>query len=301
MKSILQSKEWARFKKSQGFEIFELDGLYVHKRNLPTGRNFLYIPEADASAVNQGHLDEIKKLAQAQKSIFARLEIADKFTENADQMIKALGFIKAFEEVQPKWRQIVDISPPEDEILSQMKQKGRYNIKVAQKHNVEIKKGPENLKTFYTLYQETVKREKITGRSLNYFKNLVDNFSETDYLEIYLATYQNEPVAGALVTFYDGLASYTYGGSSRSHKEVMAPYLLHWKIIQDAKARGCKKYDLLGRTKPGEEGKWGGVTRFKEQLGGEAVEILGSYDFVNQPTLYKLFKFAERIRRKQDS
>jgi len=300
MKSVLQSKEWAQFKKTQGFEIFELDGLYVHKRNLPAGRNFLYIPEADASAVNQGHLDEIKKLAQAQKSIFARLEINDKFSENADQMIQALGFVKAFEEVQPKWRQIIDISKSEEEILAQMKQKGRYNIKVAQKHDVEIKKGKENLETFYTLYQETVKREGITGRSLEYFKKMVDNFLETDYLEIYLATYQNEPVAAAIITFYDGIAGYMYGGSSRSHKEVMAPYLMHWKIIQDAKTRGCTKYDLLGRTKPETEGKWAGVTRFKEQLGGEAVEILGSYDFVNQSFAYKLFKTAEKLRRKQE-
>jgi len=301
MKSILQSKEWSEFKKSQGFEIFELDGLFVHKRNLPAGRNFLYIPEADASAVNQGHLDQIKKLTKEQKSVFARLEIADNFTENADQMIQALGFIKAFEEVQPKWRQIIDISRAESDILSQMKQKGRYNLHLAEKKGVEVKKGSENLKIFYDLYGQTVKREGITSRSLQYFENMVDKFKNTDYLEIYLATYQEEPVAGALITFYDGLASYMYGGSSRGHKEVMAPYLLHWKIMQDAKERGCSKYDLLGRTKPGKEGKWAGVTRFKEQLGGEAVEILGSYDFINQNFNYKLFKTVEKLRRKSDN
>jgi lipid II:glycine glycyltransferase (peptidoglycan interpeptide bridge formation enzyme) len=301
MKSILQSKEWAEFKKSQGFEIFELDGLYVHKRILPFGRNFLYIPEADASKVTQGHLSDLKKLASEQNSIFARLEISDSFSENSDQMLRALGFIKAFEEIQPKWRQIIDISKSEQDILTQMKPKGRYNIKVAQKHSVKITHGNENLKTFYSLYLETVKREGITGRSLQYFKNMVDKFKDTDYLEIYLATYQDEPVAGALITFCDGLASYMYGGSSRSHKEVMAPYLLHWQIIQDALKRGCTKYDLLGRTKPGKEGKWTGVTRFKEQLGGEAVEITGSYDFVHQPVYYKLFKFVEKMRRKNDN
>ena len=300
MKSILQSKEWAQFKKQQGFEIFELDGLYIHKRKVPAGRNFLYIPEADASAVNQGHLDAVKKLAKEQNSVFARLEIADSFSENADQMIRALGFLKAFEEVQAKWRQVVDITKSEEEILSQMKQKGRYNLHLAEKKGVKISRGIDNLKAFYSLYQETVKREGISGRTLEYFQNMVDNFKNTDYLEIYIATYQNEPVAAALVTFYDGLSSYMYGGSSRSHKEVMAPYLLHWKVMQDAKARGCSRYDLLGRSKPGEEGKWSGVTRFKEQLGGEAVEILGSYDYINQNFPYKVFKIAEKLRRKND-
>lgn len=318
MKSILQTEEWANFKKSQDFEIFKLGELYVHKRNLPTGKNFLYVPEADASYLTPGHLEDLKKLTKEQKSVFARLEIVNKFTENADQMIRALGFSKAFEEVQPKWRQIIDISKTEEEILAQMKQKGRYNIKVAQRHEVRIENLESRIKnetdleenlnskslilnSFYKLYSETVKREGITGRSLKYFEQMIDNFSETDYLEIYLATYHNKPVAGALITFYDGLASYIYGGSSRDHKEIMAPYLMHWQIMKDAKARGCTKYDLLGRSKPGNDrGKWAGVTRFKEQLGGEAVEILGSYDYVNQPFWYKTFKFAEKIRRKND-
>jgi len=301
MKSILQSSEWAKFKAAQGFEIFELDGLCVHKRNLPFGKNFLYIPEAGANLLTPSHIEQIKHLAKKENSIFARLEILDRFSQNADQMVRAFGFIKAFEQVQPKWRQIIDISKSEEEILAQMKQKGRYNIKVAQKHGVKITTANENLKAFYDLYAQTVKREGITGRTTSYFQKIVDNFEQTDYLVVFSATYQNEPVAGAIITFYDGVASYLYGGSSRSHRDVMAPYLMHWEIMREAKKRGCSAYDLLGISAPGKQGKWAGVTKFKEQLGGEAVEILGSYDFVNQSLWYKLFKFAEKIRRKNDN
>ncbi len=307
MRSILQTHEWAKFKASQDFEILELNGIFVHKRKLPLGKNFLYIPEVAASQITPGHIEEAKKLAKKLNSIFIRLEVVDKYSDNADKMIQAFGFVRAFEQVQPKWRQVIDISKSEDEILAQMKQKGRYNLRLAQRHDVKVESQnskvtieSQKIKDFYSLYTETVKREKITGRTADYFQKMVDNFADTDYLEIFLATYQNKPVAAALVSYFDSVASYLYGGSSREHREVMAPYLMHWKIIQKAKERGCKSYDLLGRSAPEKQGKWSGVTKFKEQFGGEAVEILGSYDFVSQSFWYGLFKMAEKIRRKQD-
>lgn len=312
MKSILQTPEWAEFKKSQGWEILNLGEIFIHKRSLPLGQNFLYLPEVSASDISPQQIEELKKITKNNRSVFTRLELIDRFNENSYKLIRSFGFNKAFEQVQPKWRQIINLGLSEEEILAQMKSKGRYNIRVAERHEIRIKnlelriKNGETdldskfllLNSFYKLYTETVKREGITGRSLKYFTDMLDSFSETDYLEIYIASYKNEPVAGALVSFYEGVASYLYGGSSREHKEVMAPYLMHWKITKDAKARGVKTYDLLGRDAPETVGKWAGVTRFKEQFGGEAVEILGSFDYVNKPAMYKLFRVAERFRRK---
>lgn len=308
MKSILQTKEWANFKASQGFGILNIGELFVHKRNLPYGQNFLYLPEVSSDYLTAQNMDEIKKLATHQKSIFARIELINPYSENADKIIQSFGFVKSFEQVQPKWRHVIDIDKSEDEILAQMKSKGRYNIRLAQKKQVEVKSYNSKvisssdrgvIKKLYELVVQTTKREKITGRSLNYFAKMVDSFAETDYLEIYIASYQNKPLAGALVSYYDGVASYLYGGSSSEHREVMAPYALHWQIIKDAKARGMKKYDMLGRAKiDDEKSKWAGVTRFKEQFGGEAVEILGSYDFIKDRLKYHVFKTFERMRRR---
>jgi len=306
MKSILQTKHWADFKASQNFKILNIDELFVHKRNLSYGQNFLYLPEVSSDYLTAQNMDQIKKLAVDQESIFARVEFIDQFSENADKIIRSFGFAKSFEQVQPKWRHIIDISKSEDEILAQMKSKGRYNVRVAERHEVKIKKlkiknqnDNGKIKEFYALVEKTVQREKISGRTLEYFKKMIDNFSDTDYLEIYIASYRGKPLAGALISFYDGVASYLYGGSSSDHREVMAPYAMHWQIIKDAKARGMQKYDMLGRAKPGDEkSKWIGVTRFKEQFGGEAVEILGSYDFVVKPTHYRIFKILEKLRRK---
>jgi len=322
VRSILQTTEWAEFKKTQGFEILHLGEIFVHKRSLPLGQSFLYLPEVDTDDINPAQLEELKKITREQKSVFARVEFLNPFSENFHKLIRSMRFVPAFEQVQPKWRQIVDLAGSEEEILAGMRPKGRYNIRLAERHQVRIQISkfkvqndpfdatqghPEQsrmddneklkiVETFYKLYNETTRRERISGRSLEYFQNMVDKFKGSDYLEIYIATYRGEPVAAATVSFCGGVASYLYGGSSREHKEVMAPYLLHWQVMRDAKERGCKAYDLIGRSAPGKEDKWSGVTRFKEQFGGKAVEVLGSYDYVNKPTWYWTFKTVEKLR-----
>ncbi len=304
MRSILQTHEWAEFKKTQGFEVLRLGEIFVHKRNFPFGQNFLYLPEVNTDDINPAQLEELKRITHEQKSIFARVEFINPFSENSHKLIRSMKFVPAFEQVQPKWRQMINLTPTEGEILAGMRPKGRYNIRLAQRHQVkiqnakcEVQKCNSKLKIFYDLYSQTTQREKIKGRSLNYFEQMVDKFKGSDYLEIYTASYQNVPLAAAIISFCGGVASYLYGGSSREHKEVMAPYALHWQAMRDAKERGCKEYDLIGRSAPDKEDKWSGVTRFKEQFGGKAVEVLGSYDYVNKPTWYQIFKIAEKFRR----
>jgi lipid II:glycine glycyltransferase (peptidoglycan interpeptide bridge formation enzyme) len=308
VKSILQTKQWADFKASQGFEILDVDDLFAHKRILPCGQNFLYLPEVSSKYLTAQNMDQIKKLAKEHDSIFARIEFVDKFSDNGDKIIRSFGFVKSFEQVQPKWRHVVNTSKSEDEILAQMKSKGRYNIRLAQRYGVKVEKlnirgqiDKSEIEKFYDLVLQTVRREKISGRSLDYFIQMIDSFSKKDYLEIYIASYKSQPLAGALVSFYGDTASYLYGGSSSEYREVMAPYALHWQIIKDAKVHGMSSYDMLGRSRPNDsKSKWSGVTRFKEQFGGEAIEILGSYDFIAKPMLYRVFKLAERVRRRSE-
>lgn len=307
MSSILQTKQWADFKRTCDFEIIQSDNLYIHKKNLPFSNNFLYVPEATSSEINGNQIEHLKRLTKDHKSIFLRLEIVDRYGDNANKILASMGFVRAFEQVQPKWRQIVDLTQTRGTILSQMKQKGRYNVKLAERKGVEIKKitlgGQDSkqdqfLMTFFDIYNQTVKREGITGRSKEYFEKMSKAFAGSDYLTIYVAYYENKPLSAALISICDGLASYLYGGSSDQNREVMAPYLLHWQAMIDAKEKGAKAYDLIGRAKPGDEqSPWSGITKFKEQFGGEAMEILGSYDLVNKKFLYQIFKILEKRRR----
>ena len=153
-----------------------------------------------------------------------------------------------------------------------------------------------------TVFQNRQKK-KVAFRGKAYFENLLDILGKIDYARAYAAKSKVDgkevPLAAAIVIFYAEEALYLYGGSSDEHKNLMAPYLLHWKIMLDAKKAGMEKYNFLGIA-PTEDPNhpWAGITRFKKQFGGEQRDIAGSYDLVLKPIEYQMFKIAEKIRRK---
>ena len=74
----------------------------------------------------------------------------------------------------------------------------------------------------------------------------------------------------------------------------MAPHLLHWRIIQEAKRRGFQYYDLWGIG----EKRWPGLTRFKKGFGGEMVHYPPSIEIVYRPLRYRLYRLARLLRRR---
>lgn len=303
MKSILQTAEWASLKELQGWQSFNIEGVHVLKKQLPLGLSFLYAPEVEWKSIRnfENFLENIKKIAEKSQSLFFRLEILDEKCEEIVKKLDEKKFIKSFEELQPEWRQVIDISKSEEEILNQMKPKGRYNIRVAEKHGVksEARNPKSEIDTFYKLYCETAKYQKISIRNKKYFAGMIEALAPKEEIAIVIAEYRGQPLAALLVTFYDGVASYLYGGTSRLHKEVMAPYAAHWAAIKLAQEKGCESYDLLAVVPEGAENhKYSNLTFFKEQFGGRKINIVGSYDLVYKPVGYKIFKVAERLRRR---
>jgi lipid II:glycine glycyltransferase (peptidoglycan interpeptide bridge formation enzyme) len=79
----------------------------------------------------------------------------------------------------------------------------------------------------------------------------------------------------------------------------MAPYALQWRAMQDAKNAGCKSYDLFGI--PPDDNPYhpmAGPSLFKTGFGGKIIHRPGSWDYPYQPLLYKVFRFAEGVRKK---
>jgi len=185
-----------------------------------------------------------------------------------------------------------------------MKPKGRYNIKVSQKHGVEVSLCPtdrlnDGIEIFYDLYHQTAQYQKLSSRDKAYFLEMLKTLYPKNEAAILITRYHHLPLSALIITFYDGVASYLYGGTSRENKQVMAPYLAHWAAIQEAKKRGCTTYDLLAIAPEGtEKHKYSSITFFKEQFGGRKVNIVGSYDLVYKPIWYKIFKMVEKLRRR---
>lgn len=326
MSSLLQTKIWADFRATQGWSYNNIDGIFVLRRKLFLGKTFLYAPEVNFNAIANFDifLENAIKIAKINQAIFLRLEILDESSEGISKQLDKLkekGFIKAFEETQPEYRQIVDISGSEEEILAQMKEKGRYNIKIAQRKGVQIGTSA-NVDEFYRLFQETAKRNGFKIRPKNYFQILLDNLSDDGYAELLEAHFEGQVIAAEIVTYFRETATYLYGASGNESRDTMAPYLLHLEAMRRGKQRGCNYYDLLAVAPEGEktdyrlqttvedrssktvvrgpksvDHKYAGISRFKRQFGGRTVQIVGGYDLVFKPTWYRIFKIVEQFRR----
>ena len=318
MPNIFQTEEWAKFKTETGYQkYYDVDGVFVLQKLLPLGRTMLYSPMIDQSQISnlkpQNYISKLKTLAKENKAIFYRAEFDSPIIPDTEYLIRS-GFTKAFEEMQPEHTLILNISKNEEDILAGMKQKGRYNIKIAEKHNIKVRKSRQ-VDNFYRLYEETAKRQKITYRNKQYFRALLDNLEPKGYCELFEAYVEdtrykiqdtninqstNHVLASAIIAFYKGRVTYLFGSSSSEMRNLMAPYKLHWQIIQEAKRRGFIEYDFFGIAPDDNPNHpWAGVTRFKKQFGGNEIKLLGSWDLILRPTEYKIFKIAEKIRRRK--
>jgi len=304
MENIFQSKEWEEFKLSTGYQkSYRIGDILVLQKNLPLGYTMLYSPmvNQESKIKNQEFFEKIREIGIQNRSIFYRLEL-DVPVHDSQFIIHNSGLRKAFEEMQPEHTLVLNLSESEDKILSQMKPKGRYNIRVAERQNVLVEKD-DSVDFFYDMYSKTGRRHKITYRAKSYFQKLLEILVKSSYASVYNAYVkkgsQKTPLASAIIVYSGKKAIYMFGSSSDEHKNLMAPYKLHWQIIKDAKKAGFETYDFFGVAPDNNPSHpWAGVTRFKKQFGGRQIATFGSYDLIFKPLAYLSFKIAEKIRRK---
>ena len=262
-------------------------------------------------------LNDLQAFAKKEGAIFLKMDPdvvlgtgvpqgEDDFIENDGQVLiselKKRGWGYSSDQIQFKNTVLIDLNPSEEELLSSMKQKTRYNIRLAEKKGVALRVGDqEDFGMLYQMYAETSVRDGFVIRDEGYYQTVWKLFmnSREPTCEPLIAEVDGEPVAAIFVFYFAGRAYYVYGMSRDVHREKMPTYLLQWQAIKRAKARGCKVYDLWGAPDMFDESDslWG-VYRFKEGLGGKVVRTLGAWDFAPNPFWYKLY--SEMIPRLLD-
>jgi lipid II:glycine glycyltransferase (peptidoglycan interpeptide bridge formation enzyme) len=314
-----------------------IGGGLVLKRMMGMGKCWLYCPKGPIFASSsrlrstgkkegevvmdlavEAWLKVVDGLAKREKAVFLRVEPGlvengpTGFGMKVDFDWKKAGLVAAHAHYQPENTLVVDLRGSEEDILAQMKAKGRYNIKLAEKKGVEvIEVGvgeiglKEGVAAFHNLLKETTERDKFGGHTANYYLKMLEILGP-ERAKLYLARYEGEIIAGVLVTFFGDLAIYYFGASGNRHRNVMAPYLLQWRAMLEAKKRGCRWYDFLG-TAPLKEGadgeftydeghEWAGVTGFKLKFGGEKVDFYPGAEKVYDKLIYWAMKMRKRVR-----
>jgi lipid II:glycine glycyltransferase (peptidoglycan interpeptide bridge formation enzyme) len=248
-------------------------------------------------------LADLQTLARRERAIFIKIDPDLQLPITNNQSLNLQLPTSRSQSVQlPNWHpssnQIqfrntvrLDLARSEDDILAAMKQKTRYNIRLAERKGVHIRPGSRtDLDLLYRMYAETSVRDGFVIRSADYYRDAWGSFLQADLAQPFIAEVEAEPVSALILFRFAKTAWYMYGMSRETHRDKMPNHLLQWEAMRWAKARGCDTYDFWGA--PDEfvetDPMWG-VWKFKEGFGGQVAKHIGAWDFAPSPTLYWLY------------
>lgn len=312
-----QTFAWAKFKQWDHWDTYKIGLFDYETKKLQGGciaysfkcqenTNFIYIPEGPI--LNYENNDQLFwQWRSLETAIHSIVDVSHKMLTTHIRMEPRiekipswmlLGWKKAPLNLQPRHTRVVDLTLPQDKLLAEMKQKCRYNIRLAEKRKVKVYQALwTELPKFYKLYAETAQRDNFTQKKIIFFEGLIENLKP--HLSLYIAESENHtclpagkaPLASAIVVNLGDRATYLYGASSNENRNLMGPYALHWHIMKESQKNGYKEYDFWGvaPSLTDEAHDWHGLSVFKAGFGGKQLSFCGAYDYVMQPEEYAAF------------
>ncbi|MHB8926600.1 MAG: lipid II:glycine glycyltransferase FemX [Bacillota bacterium] len=316
---LLQSYGWGEHKREAGWTplrfLIEHRGLTraaatVLRRRIPgTPWCFFYIPRGPAldfadRAAAVFFRDALRFLARRHRAVFAKLDpdVPDQAIETK-RLLDRYGFIPVtidnlISGTQPRavWR--LDLTKPLADLHADLAKDNKYFLRRAEREGIRVREGGEaDLPVFFRLFEATGKRKGFYVRGLRYFEAMWRHLAPSGHLRLFIAEYQDQALAAVLVGRMGDRAWGLYQGTSDEHRNVGCSYCLIWRIITWAHDEGCVFFDFGGvpwrRSEP--------MEHFKSSFGGYRQELIGDYDYVFRPVVYRLwlggFALHRRVRR----
>lgn len=315
--TFLQSWQWGGFHERTGHAVRRL-GVYDAERLVACALiilikarrgSFLFCPHgpivrvgADVPAILNALVPSLRKAAREAGCHFVRISPLLARSDEHWRVFRDLGFRSAPIHMHPELAWILDVTPPEDELLKNMRKTTRYSIRKAEADgvNVRISRDPADVETFWTVYRATVDRHHFTPFSKDYLRREFESFAADDRAAWFFASYQGDVIAAAMVIYDRRSGYYHQGASIQKYSKITASHLLQWRAIQEAKKRGCSFYNFWGvapENRP--RHPWAGLSLFKKGFGGFAEEYVHAQDLVMSPKYWFTWgvETARRMRR----
>jgi lipid II:glycine glycyltransferase (peptidoglycan interpeptide bridge formation enzyme) len=318
---VLQSWEWGQFKSRWGWSpkylLLEQGGrpcaaALILRRALPRiGLSILYIPKGPAldytdAPLVDAVLAEIESFARRERALFVKIdpdvphplspspESKQHDSGEGGRVVAELtrrGWRFSSEQIQFRNTILLDVTPPEEDLLAAMKPKTRYNIRLAGKKGVSVRVGgSEDIERLYAMYVETARRDGFILRPPEYYRDVWGSFTSAGLAQPLIAEVDGEAVGGLVLFRFGSRAWYMYGMSRDAHRDKMPNHLLQWEAIRWVKSHGCTVYDGWGAPDElSESDPMWGVYRFKEGFGGKFAAHIGAYDFAASKLWYWVY------------
>ena len=298
VKHPLQTWEWGDFRQSMGIDVVRLNGWQLTFHRIPyTPWTIGYFPKGPKPT--SAMLKQLTALGRGKNAILIQLEPNVPAGKNTESDTK-LPLVPSHRPLFTKYTFILNLTKSEEELLKALHSKTRYNLRVAQKHNVSVQEDNSDVafEEYLRLNAETTGRQGFYAHNPSYHRNMWKVMQKAGVAHLFTAKYMEKTLAAWIIFTFRDTLYYPYGTSSRENREVMAPTLLLWEIARWGKTHGYAYFDLWGALGPNPDthDPWFGFHRFKQGFNPVIVEYTGSYDLVLRPLLYKLYTIADTIR-----
>jgi len=293
---ILQTGEWGELKAGFGWDAVRVsdgtNGAQILYRRLPAGLSIGYLAKGPLGALSPLQA-EIDRISAQKRAIFLKWEPDSSEIPGVQSGMNDGDWLSS-RPIQPRRTVVISLEGSEEEILSRMKQKTRYNIRLAERKGVVVRPGaPADFPAIAAMYQATAARDGFTVRPVDYYLDGWNALHAAGLAQPLVAEFEGRPIAAVILVRFANRAIYMYGASSNEERERMPNYLLQWESIRWARAQGCAIYDLWGAPDSFDESdRMWGVWRFKAGFNGEVVSYIGAWDFPVRPLLYRLYTQA---------
>jgi peptidoglycan pentaglycine glycine transferase (the first glycine) len=319
---VLQTWEWGAFKAKYGWTptrlLFEESGLIraaasaLRRRWSWLPLSVMYVPKGPTLAFDDVNLldrvlAELETLARRHRAIFIKIDPdVEADTPHGEAVLAALtrrGWRASAEQIQFRNTATLDLTLADEALMSAIKPKTRYNIRLAGRKGVVVRSGnPDDLQRIYGLYAETATRDDFIIRPFEYYHDAWGDFIASKLAQPFVAEFEGELLAALILFHFGRTAWYMYGASSNKHRNRMPNHLLQWEAMRWAKKNGCTLYDFWGAPDElSESDPMWGVYRFKAGFGGRFVRHIGAYDYPTSRFPYWLYavampRYLDRLR-----
>ncbi|MBQ8985156.1 peptidoglycan bridge formation glycyltransferase FemA/FemB family protein [Candidatus Saccharibacteria bacterium] len=246
--------------------------------------------------------ENIRKEGKKAGCVFVRVRPQLELSEKSLEIMQREGLKKAPMYLSVEYAGILNLEKTEAEILEGASQGFRRKLRKAEKNDIEVEVSDSNqaIRDFCKLEKLHSERQKYVAFSSSFLTKQFEAFKKGGEVLIYTAKKDGEILAQNFIIFYGPEASYHYGVSSVLGTKYSAAPLLHLKAMEEARKRGCTRYNLWGIVEKDEVNhRFYGVSEFKRSFGCEEFRYTPAHDMILKPLKYQLTKAVENARKKK--
>lgn len=313
---FMQSLHWAEVKRRQGIAsihiaVFQDDeligGCIFYTSTKRNGAGILVAPEGPVLPWDNEPLaaEMLRLIMDAAQSCAGELgvmamRIEPRLPPPPISLLREFG--RAPVDLIPKDTLYIDLSLPVESMLAGMKPKGRYNIKLSERHGVTVREDTtgDGISSFYNVMIEAGNRDDFAVEPLSFFEHLAAVLCPIGIARFFFSEHEGDILGALLLITYGNRATYLYGGISNKKRHLMGGYCLQWSAMQAAKDIGCDTYDFYGfNAFRAPDHRYARFSQFKSQFGGNAIRFIGAQDYFFLDNLADVFIKAVNQSRDQ--